>query len=167
MSVGIFTWLLQYFPKNRAILVQKLWGEKKLSTSVFGYFNTKKNSNKKKFRWPLSSRGGGKALVARPLVDELFFAASLIHLSVKIWNIIFCSSVNVFFYVHSLIDWETILDVYIVSFFIDLVNKSVWSVAKNGELTWIFSLASWLCLFLIRDYVRTYYAVPHFMKRWV
>ena len=32
-----------------------------------------------KFRWPLSSRGGGKALVAWPLVDELFFAASLIN----------------------------------------------------------------------------------------
>ena len=78
MSVGIFTWLLQYFPKNRAILVQKLWGEKKLSKSVFGYFNTKKKIQQKKFRWPLSSRGGGKALVARPLVDELFFfAASL------------------------------------------------------------------------------------------
>ena len=37
----------------------------------------KNNSTKKKFRWPLSSRGGGKALVARPLVDELFFEASL------------------------------------------------------------------------------------------
>ena len=34
----IFTWLSQYFPKNRAILVQKLWGEKKLSKSNFGYF---------------------------------------------------------------------------------------------------------------------------------
>ena len=42
MSVGIFTCLLQYFPKNSAILVQKLWGEKKLSKSVFGYFKTKK-----------------------------------------------------------------------------------------------------------------------------
>ena len=58
MSVGIFTWLLQYFPKNRAILIQKLWCEKKLSKSVFGYFKTKKKF-KKKFRWPLSSRGGG------------------------------------------------------------------------------------------------------------
>ena len=36
MWVGIFTWLLQYFPKNWAILVQKLWGEK--------------NSKKKKVR---------------------------------------------------------------------------------------------------------------------
>ena len=45
------------FPKNRAILVQKLWGVKKLSQSVFGYLKTKKKF-KKKFRWPLSSRGG-------------------------------------------------------------------------------------------------------------
>ena len=28
LSVGIFNCLLQYFPKNRAILVQKLWREK-------------------------------------------------------------------------------------------------------------------------------------------
>ena len=31
LSVGIFTWLLKYFPKNRAILVQKLWEEKNFS----------------------------------------------------------------------------------------------------------------------------------------
>ena len=31
-----------------------------------------KGSRKKKFRWPLSSRGGGKALKAWPLVEELF-----------------------------------------------------------------------------------------------
>ena len=36
------------FQKNRAILVQKLWGEKKLSKSVFGCFKTKKKFNKKK-----------------------------------------------------------------------------------------------------------------------
>ena len=84
MSVGIFTWLLQYFPKNRAILVQKLWGEKKLSKSVLAILRLKKKFNKKKFRWPLSSRGGGKALVARPLVDELFFAASLSLLEIRI-----------------------------------------------------------------------------------
>ena len=74
MSVGIFTWLLQYFPKNRAILVQKLWGEKKLSKSVFGYFKTKKKIQQKKV--PMATKlegGGGKALVARPLRDELFF----------------------------------------------------------------------------------------------
>ena len=77
MSVGIFTWLLQYFPKNRAILVQQLWGEKKLSKSVFGYFKTKKNIKKKVPMAIKLEAGGGKALVAWPLVDELFFAASL------------------------------------------------------------------------------------------
>ena len=49
LSAGIFTWLLQYFPKNRAILVQKMWGEKKLSKSVIGDFKTKKEKRKKKF----------------------------------------------------------------------------------------------------------------------
>ena len=34
--------MLQYFPKNRAILGKKLWGEKKLPKSVLGYFKTKK-----------------------------------------------------------------------------------------------------------------------------
>ena len=34
MSVGILSGLLQYLPKNRAILVQKLGAEKKLSESV-------------------------------------------------------------------------------------------------------------------------------------
>ena len=77
LSVGIITWLLQYFPKNRAILVQKLWGEKKLSKPFFDCFKTKKKIQKKKFRWPLSSRGGGKALVARPLVDEFFLRLPL------------------------------------------------------------------------------------------
>ena len=42
LSVGIFTWLLQYFPKNRAILVKKLGAEKKLSKSASGYLKTKK-----------------------------------------------------------------------------------------------------------------------------
>ena len=43
LSVGIFTGFLQYFPKNRAILVQKLGEESKLSKCVSGYFMTKKN----------------------------------------------------------------------------------------------------------------------------
>ena len=30
LSVGIFTWLLQYFPQNRVISVQKLGAEKKI-----------------------------------------------------------------------------------------------------------------------------------------
>ena len=42
-----------FFLKNKAILVQKLWEEKKLSKSVFGYFKSKK-----KFRWPLAREGG-------------------------------------------------------------------------------------------------------------
>ena len=44
------------------------------------YFKTKKREGEKKFRLPLSSGvggGGGKALLARPLRKELFFAASL------------------------------------------------------------------------------------------
>jgi len=41
--VGSYFYLLvSIFSKNRAILVQKLWGEKTLSKSVFGYFKTKK-----------------------------------------------------------------------------------------------------------------------------
>ena len=40
--VGRYLYLLvTIFSKNRDILVQKLWGEKKLSKSVFGYFKTK------------------------------------------------------------------------------------------------------------------------------
>ena len=74
MSVGIFTCLLQYFFKNRAILVQKLRGEKKLSKTVFGCFKTKKKK-KKKVRWPLSSRGGG----GKAIRGGIFFAASLMY----------------------------------------------------------------------------------------
>ena len=74
LSVGIFTWLLQYFPKNRAILVQKLWGEKKFSKSGFGLFKTNKKFLKKvPMAIKLEEGGGGKALVAWPLVNELFF----------------------------------------------------------------------------------------------
>ena len=66
---GIFTWWLQYFSKNRAILVQKLLGEKKFSVILKDF--------KKKFPWPLSSRGGGvRPFMAWPLVEEFFFAAS-------------------------------------------------------------------------------------------
>ena len=63
--------LIQRVPKNRAILVQKLWGEKKLSKSVFGYLRLKQEK-----KVPMAIKlegGGGRALVARPLVDELFF----------------------------------------------------------------------------------------------
>ena len=68
LSVGILSGLLQYFPNNRAILVQKWGAEKKLSKSVSDYFMTRK----KKVLWPLSPRGGGKALMARPLREEFF-----------------------------------------------------------------------------------------------
>ena len=43
-----------------------------LSEFVYGYFKTKK-----KFLFPLSSRGGGKALVAGPLKKRTFFAVFL------------------------------------------------------------------------------------------
>ena len=41
VSVDILSGLLQYFPKNRAILGQKLGDEKKLLKYVSGYFMTK------------------------------------------------------------------------------------------------------------------------------
>ena len=55
-------------PQKKLFLVAK---------SVFGHIKTKKRK-KKKFRWPLSSRGG--ALVPGPLRKN-FFAASLIMVS--------------------------------------------------------------------------------------
>ena len=66
MSVGIFTWLLQYFPKNRAILVQKLWGEKSCQNPFLAILRQKKIQQKKV---PIAIKlegGGGKGLVARP-----------------------------------------------------------------------------------------------------
>jgi len=71
--------LLQYFPKNRAILVQKLWGEKKLSKSVFGYFKTKKYFKKVPMAIKLEGGGWVKALVAGPLVDEPFLRLPLLY----------------------------------------------------------------------------------------
>ena len=53
--VGRYFYLLvTIFPKNRAI-VQQLWGEKKLSKSVFGYFQTKK----KEVPMAIKLEGGG------------------------------------------------------------------------------------------------------------
>ena len=64
MSECILSGLLQYFPKNRAI-VQKLGAEKKLSKSVSGYFMTKKNPT------AIKPEGG-------PAIKKIiFFAASL------------------------------------------------------------------------------------------
>ena len=51
--------MLQYFPKNRAILVQKLGEEKKFSKSVFGYFKNKKEKRKKKVPMAIKLEGGG------------------------------------------------------------------------------------------------------------
>ena len=51
-------------------------GRKKLSISVFGYLKTKKREKKKKFRWPLSSRG--EALLAWPLVEDFFLRLPLV-----------------------------------------------------------------------------------------
>ena len=70
LSVGIFTWLLQYFPQKEAILVRKLWGEKKLSKSVFCYFKTKKKSSDGHYK--LEGGGGGKAIMAWPLMEAFF-----------------------------------------------------------------------------------------------
>ena len=54
-----------------AILVPKLWGEKSCQNPFSAILRLKKML--KKFRWPLSSRGGaGKALMARPLVEDFF-----------------------------------------------------------------------------------------------
>ena len=41
-SVVNFTCLIQYFPQNRAILVQKLGEKKKMAKSISNYFKTKK-----------------------------------------------------------------------------------------------------------------------------
>ena len=57
--VGRYFYLLKYFPKNKAILVQKLWGEKKLSKSVFGYFKTNKKNSTKKIPMAIKLEGGG------------------------------------------------------------------------------------------------------------
>ena len=73
-----FTWLLQYFPKI-GLLYSKNCVEKKSCQNPFSAILRLKK--KKKFRWPLSSRGG-KALVAWPLVDELFFCGFPYQLSV-------------------------------------------------------------------------------------
>ena len=58
LSVGILSGLLQYFQKDRPILVQKLGEEKKLSKSVSGYFMTKKEKEKKE-SYSHEARGRG------------------------------------------------------------------------------------------------------------
>ena len=87
MSVGILSGLLQYFPKNRAILLQKYGAEKKIVKIRFRLFY-----RKKKF-YGRSARGreGGKTLMARPLREELSFAASLTSLIIYCFTFFFCT----------------------------------------------------------------------------
>ena len=59
LSVGIFSWFLQYFPKNRAIFGKKLWGEKSCQNPFSAILRLKKGLN-------------GLAISG-----ETFFAASL------------------------------------------------------------------------------------------
>ena len=82
LLVGILSGLLQYFPKNRAIFVQKLGGRKKLSKSNSGYFMTKKKQ-KKRSNGHLVRGGGGKALMAQPLREELFLRLPIVELYIK------------------------------------------------------------------------------------
>ena len=56
-SVGIFTCLFQYLPKNRAILVPKLQEEKKLSKTVSAILRLKKHT--KKVPMAIKLEGGG------------------------------------------------------------------------------------------------------------
>ena len=58
-----FNWFVAIFPKNKALLVKKIGGGGQ-SKFVSSYLK----KNKKKFRLPLSSKGGGgKALMALTL----------------------------------------------------------------------------------------------------
>ena len=66
LSVCIFTWLLQCYPKNRAILVQKLGEE--LSKSVSGYLKTKK-----KFLMAIKPEGGGGVGLNGPAIKRRTF----------------------------------------------------------------------------------------------
>ena len=56
-----------------AILVQKLWGEKKLSKSVFGYFKTKKKIQQKKVPMATKLEGGGLGLSGPATSGGTFF----------------------------------------------------------------------------------------------
>jgi len=58
---------LFFFLQKRGYISPKI-GEKKISKSVSGYFKTKN----KKILLPLSSGGGGEALMAQLLRNELF-----------------------------------------------------------------------------------------------
>ena len=67
LSVGIFTWLLQYFPQNRVISVQKLGAEKKIVKIRFRLGKPQKKV---------------PPLMARPFFETLFLFCC--HLKIKI-----------------------------------------------------------------------------------
>ena len=72
LLVGILSGLLQYFPKNKAILVQKFGAEKNCQNPLPAILWLKKN--------PMTIKpegGGGKALMA--INGRTFFPASLIR----------------------------------------------------------------------------------------
>ena len=79
MSVGIFTWMLQNFPKNRAILVQKLSGEKSCQNPFSAILRLKKKK-KVPMAIKLEGGGGGKALMAWPLVENFFLRLPLCNI---------------------------------------------------------------------------------------
>ena len=92
MSVGIFTCLLQNFPKNRAILVQRLWGEKSCQNLFLAILRLKKRKKKKVPMAIKREGGGGKALMAWPLVDELLFFSAFLSKQVRTsrcWHLLF------------------------------------------------------------------------------
>jgi len=72
LSVGIFTGLLQYFPKNRAILVQRLGKKEKNSKSVSSYLKTEKKKKKN----PMAIKPEG-VRGARPLRKYFFLRLPL------------------------------------------------------------------------------------------
>ena len=77
MSVGILSGLLQYFPKNRSILVKKkIGGRKKIVKIRFRLFYENENYEKKEEKnlWPLSPRkGGGLGLNGPAIKRRTFF----------------------------------------------------------------------------------------------
>ena len=70
LSVGILSGLLQYFQKKKAIFVQKLGAEKNGQNPfpAILWFKKKRSSMAIK----PERRGGGKALMAWPLRQDLF-----------------------------------------------------------------------------------------------
>ena len=69
------------FSKKKGYFSPKIVGRKKVSAIL---------RLKKQFRWPLSKRGGGKALMAWPLVEDFcfVFAASLRDKHIRLTDIL-------------------------------------------------------------------------------